>query len=403
MRDVRLVTSEPRLFRTHGRRLWMLTGALASADFLVGDTPVDAYGIDPNGLPPRFSLNALPTRTAAARPPATIALVALSESPAGLASVVERALNRVVIDAATVVAIIHPDISTGPETTRDILLESLQPALRDRVQVAEPSSDGVAGGLVAQADIVIAARTSDLAVRAVADAAARVGSIVLDETGPEVPRFTGAALRKAHHAQPALVPVDQPLADLVPIIDGLTGRIPSVVLHSREADGLARRLWRLPGSSRAGLLLVCDTGPYLGEADPARPAFNLLGFGMESWPSVRRLLLAGQTLHDVVEAAASLTHAHRTNLLAVPASGVSHGPLGPETKELPAWVTDAGILPPPNLAGLTDVDPVEPDYQPEPDDPDIKQWAETHGFRDRIRLALPWKWGLLARAMRDRW
>ena len=33
----------------------------------------------------------------------------------------------------------------------------------------------------------------------------------------------------------------------------------------------------------------------------------------------------------------------------------------------------------------------------------LQFWAQNHGFLDRLRLALPWKWGLLPRAMRNRW
>jgi len=403
VRDIRTMAASPTLFALHGRKLWALTGALASADFLISDVGAESYGLDESGLPTRYSTSNLPTTTPPAGVAAMIAVVALSEDPAGLASIIARALQRVTTDANTILAIIHPDIATGPETTRDILLSGLPPHLRDRVRVAEPSTDGVANGLLAQADVIVAARPSDLAVRTVADAAAKVGSIVLAGAIDTAPRFGDAPLTKADHDPPRLMPVDRPLDDLIPIIDELAGDAGAVLLHSPEATALAQRLWRLPGTSRAGLVLVCDTGPYLGEADPARPALNLLGFGMDAWPSVRRLMVHTHTLHELVHAAASLAHADRTNLLAVPAIGVSQGKLDSSPPELPAWVTDSGSLPAIHYPGLSGETRAPVAYRHAAGEASVKHWAETHGLRDRIRLALPWKWGLLNRAMRNRW
>jgi len=400
VRDVRLVTGSPALFGTHGRDLWAITGSLASADFLLGDVPPEAYGLAPAALPPRYRLNRLPVPAPSTSSPQMIVLVALSESPAGLASVVTRAQAVHPIDDNSVLAIIHPDAATGPETTRDILTSSLPPGLAEQARLAEPSSDGVAAGLLAQADLVIAARSSDLAVRAVADAVSRTGGVVIESAPDDAPWFGDAALEKLDHHQPVLVPADRPLADLVTAIDEVTA--PAVVLHSYEAAELARRVWRLPGSARAGLILVCDTDPYLGSIDPARPAFTVLGFGMESWASIRRLLQQAENLHEVVEWAGNLTHAPLTNLLAVPVAGSSHGRFGPGSAS-PAWVTEAGMLPAANFAALSPAGSAEAVGHQKPLGSDIQRWAESHGFRDRVRLALPWKWGLLARAMRGRW
>ncbi|NNL12431.1 MAG: hypothetical protein HKO82_01930 [Acidimicrobiia bacterium] len=401
IRDIRLVSAAPALFRTHGRHLWTTSGSLASADFLLGDAPPEAYGFRTGPLPPRYRLNALPDPAPAGNSPALVAVVALNEDPAGLASLVERAGEAAPIGASTILAVIHPDVATGPETTRDIVVGSLPPHLADRVRLAEPSSDGVAAGLLAQADFVVAARTSDLAIPAVREAVGRAGGAVIESTRDGATSFGSAGLEKRPHTGPALLPVDRPLADLVEVIDNVTA--PAVVLHSREAADLARRVWRLPGSSQAGLVLVCDTDPYLGSVDPARPAFNVLGFRMDSWPSVRRLLEQASTLHELVSWVAGLSHAPRIDLLALPVNGASHGSLAPTSAGIPAWATDRGMLPPANFAGLSVVAAVERIVQHELPGSDIQQWAETHGFRDRVRLALPWKWGLLARAMRGRW
>jgi hypothetical protein len=403
VRDIRIVAASPTLLAAHGRKLWAVTGALASADFLVSDVDPSSYGLDGAGLPPRYSISEAPALTPPTGTAEMIAVVALSEDPAGLASVFDRTLQQVPIGESTIIVLIHPDIASGPETTRDILLGTVGAQLRDRVRLAEPSSDGVAAGLLSQADVIVAARPSDLAVRAVADAAARVGHVVLSGSGSPAPNLTAVPLEKHPDEAPRLVAVDRPLAELIPLLDPIADESPAIVLHVPEAAAVAQRLWKLPGVARAGLVLVCDTGPYLGEADPTRPALGILGFGTDAWPSVRRLLEAADNLHEVVEGTASLAHADRVNLLVLPMLGAGQGRLGSAAPPQPAWVTDTGCLPTIRYSGSGGPAPPPAAYRHAASEASIKQWAETHGVRDRIRLALPWKWGLLNRAMRDRW
>jgi hypothetical protein len=125
---------------------------------------------------------------------------------------------------------------------------------------------------------------------------------------------------------------------------------------------------------------------------------------MDSWPSIRRFLEKAATLHELISWVALLTHAPRIDLLAVPVTGSSHGSLAFASGGIPAWATEQGMLPSADFSGLSEAaTPAQPVIYPEASASDIQHWAETHGFRDRVRLALPWKWGLLARAMRGRW
>jgi hypothetical protein len=404
IRDVRIVTEEPGLFARSGRVMWTVTGALAGADFLVSDVAPGSFGLNPENFPPTYSLTDLPASDGPPHSPGRIAIVALSEGPVGLVDLVERSEQRIQAAPDATFVVIHPDLAADRETTRDIIRSGLPPRLVTRVEMAEPSSDGAAFGLLSEADHIVAARPSDLAVKGVADRARQVGATVLADPSPSLARLIDARPSRLEHPAPVLVPLDGTLADLASTIDALRDE-ESVIIHAPEATELAQRLWRLPGVSAAGLVMVCDTGPYLGEPDPTRLAFNVLGFRMESWPSVRRLLHHSDSLHQLVEAAASLTHAGRTNLLAIPVRGSAHGVVPVKSPLLPAWVSAGGSLPAPNLAGLSELEPLDSDgrveYQTE--EGQIRRWAETHGFRDRIRLALPWKWGLLNRAMKDRW
>lgn len=397
-RDVRMVTADSGMFITHGRRLWASTGPLASADFLLSDVDPAEYGLTGLHLPPAYRLNELPTPSPPPSGAGFVAVVALSEGPTSLADLVVRARAAVPHTDSTVFGVIHPDIPSQRETTRAMVLGSLPERIRNQVILAEPSSDGVAHGWLSQADAVVAARSSDLAVPAVAEVAAKVGSVVLSPAVAPPPLLPDTPPDRVARTTPRLVPMDGDVAGLIDELEDAG----SVILYAPEAADLANRVWRLPGVSAAGLVLVCDAGPYLGEADPSRPAFTILGFRMTSWPSIRRFLAHTDTLHELIEAVTALSHAGRTDLMALPARGVSHGLLGSHQTALPAWVTDDGMLPPPNLAGISERGAGSASIR-SPGSAGVREWAETHGFRDRIRLALPWKWGLLNRAMKNRW
>ena len=401
VRDLRLVTADAGLFATHGRRLWAATGPLAAADFMVSNVDPAVYGLTADRLPPCYRLGEASILPPGDQVAALVGVIAMSEDPAGLATLVGRAAAAVPTDDATVFAVIHPDIPSQRESTRDMIFAGVPNGLADRVRLAEPSSDGVADGWLALADVVVAARASDLAVGAVTDTAAKVGGVVLEPDAMVTPELTEAAPSKIRHEPPRLVPMEGPREEVAAQIDALQGEAAAVILYAPEAADLAQRMWRLPGLSAAGLVLACDPGPYLGEADPSLPAFNLLGFRMTSWPSIKRLLAHTDTLHALVEAVADLSHAGRTDLLCLPARDVSHGRLTDHHSPLPAWITDDGMLPPPNLAGLSES--IAPAAEQGSGADTVRRWAETHGIGDRLRLALPWKWGLLNRAKKGRW
>ncbi len=412
IRDLRVITRAPAAFRHHGRRLWATSGFLATADFIVSDTPPSAYGLNEDFLPPRFSLTALPDRPARQGVAGLVAIVAFSEGPDGLASLVGRALGKVVVDDSTRLAIISPDVVVGLETTRDFAKDGLVDWQPSKIRFVEPSSDGVAEKILAEADVIVAARPSDLAVRGVADVAAKVGAVVIESAPANHSPLEANSINKLAGAQPILTPVDGSLAELIPVIDELDPDGGSVIFHTRPVADLARRAAQLPGISRADLCIVTDTGRFLGEPDPAWPAFNVLGVSMRAWPSIRRLANQARSLNELIVWSLNLSHFDRASLLTLPMAGVATEALPRYVSRLPVWIGPRGMYPTPNLAELgqkiEDLDEDDQEHDDLDDDapgppPTVHEWAQNHGFLDRLRLALPWKWGLLPRAMRNRW
>lgn len=409
IRDLRVISRVPATFRRHGRRLWATSGFLASADFILGDSPPGDYGIDERQLPPCFSLASLPDRPPREGAGGRVVIVAFSEGPHGLATLLERAVRRIEVSESTELTIISPDVVAGLETTRDFAKAGVTSTALNSIRFIEPSSDGVAEKALAAADLIVAARKSDLAVRGVADAAAKIGAVVLDDSTATPEPFEGSSPAKLPAAQPVLTPVDGTPGDLIPAIDELDSQGGSVILHTRPVADLARRVSQVPGLSRADLAVITDTGRFLGEPDPAWPAFNVLGVSMRAWPSIRRLADQARSLHELIVWSLNLSHFDKTSLLTLPVAGVATEALPRYVPRLPAWVGPQGMYPTPNLAELgqkiedDDKPPDDVDDDQPPPPPTVQEWAQTHGFRDRVRLALPWKWGLLPKAMRDRW
>ncbi|MEE8384288.1 MAG: hypothetical protein V3S01_00035 [Dehalococcoidia bacterium] len=412
IRDLRVITGAPAAFRRYGRRLWATSGFLASADFILSDSAPSSYGLNERQLPPRFSLTALPNRPPQQGPAAQVAIVAFSESPHGLSELLAKALDRIAADDTTQVAIISPDVVTGLETSRDFAKAGMIPGHASAVRFVEPSSDGVAEAILAQADVIVTARNSDLAVRGVADAAAKVGAVVLDPVPSTAPILDRTALAKVPAPQPILTPVDGTVGDLIPAIDELDPSGGAVILHTRPVTETAQRIAQLPGLSRADLGVVTETGRFLGEPDPAWPAFNILSVSMAAWPSVRRLADQARSLNELIVWCMNLSHFDKASLLTLPVNGVATEALPRYVPRLPVWLGPQGMYPAPNLAELGQKideaeddeslpDDFEDDVPPPP--PTVQEWAQSHGFRDRIRLALPWKWDLLPKAMRERW
>ncbi|MEM6796250.1 MAG: hypothetical protein AAF725_19930, partial [Acidobacteriota bacterium] len=80
------------------------------------------------------------------------------------------------------------------------------------------------------------------------------------------------------------------------------------------------------------------------------------------------------------------------------------------------WHPSSGVLPAPRWlpsGGQVVIPTASPEpvssprwsarQSPPADSEDLRTWAQTTKWKERVRLALPWRLGLLDRAMRSRW
>ncbi len=404
--DLRLLTSDAALFQHFGRRAWATSGFVASADFVLSDAPAAAYGLDEAHLPTRVSTGHggdLPPPGPPAAAPHLLAVVATGATSLELAALLDATAERVPIESHTVIVVIHRDLSVGPELAADLILDGCPPELRQQTILVPPGDDGAAAAFLDSADLIAVANLTDLAIHAVGAAARRAGYVVLDDAEP-VPadELNGLRAKVQPSGHTVLVPVDGSPAEAVAAIDRLVEGSDFLVLHSPEHAADARRFIGMPGLSSVDLACLGYPDPVFGLPEARHPNPFVLGVRNETWRSVRRRARHASSLFELTTWCLDLSLAANVRLLVVPGSGDGCQPLASDhIAGLPTWVTSTGILPPPVPAGVSSTDTPPPPLGS--GEPDVQTWVAGRGWADRARLALPWKGGLLERAMRGRW
>jgi hypothetical protein len=139
------------------------------------------------------------------------------------------------------------------------------------------------------------------------------------------------------------------------------------------------------------------------------------------WPAVAKALHEVDTLWDVILWASSIEWVDRLRLLVLPATDPASCCEVASAPDLAtSWLPRSGILPPPRYLPVASSPPVQPPpvpYYPLRNGtprfgdggsaatiaPSAMDWARFHRWKDRWRLALPWRYGLLERGMKGRW
>jgi hypothetical protein len=382
----RLALDDGDLFARVGRQLWATSGFVASADFLVADAPAESYGFA--SAPPRLAAAEEVSLPAAPSSPSLAVVVALAvgfDGLAFLASAVEEHLN---IDAATSIVVVTHREALG-------VAQAYWPQRLARSTVfVPPGDDGVAASFLEKADVVIAPGPADLAVPAVADAARRVGAVVLDNGGSQVPTLDGATIPATRSRSKAVaVPVVGSLEPVAGLVDGLSSEedIGMIVLHGDGVGDEAIRVGSMRGLAEVDIVVLAASDDILGTPDPARPHGGFLGVHRDSWPALITWLGECHDLPSLVSRSLSPSLAGQVRLLMLPTDAPT-AQLPPPQAGTP-WIGSRPMLPTPRFAVGGSVDVAD----------GVKLWAASHGWSDRLRLALPWRWGLLERAMRRRW
>lgn len=402
--DHRLVFDHPGLSEYYGADVWRATGMIGTADFVVADAPPRSMGLR-STAPPwfRWGPPAGPAGAVPDRPPRLIAAVALSETRAGYGSLVNRVAALAPVGSETVIAAIVPDVAAGSDTTGRLVAAGCPPGLELNVIVAHPGPDGTAAGFVADADLVVAMRLSDAAVGAVRAAAAPV---LVEEDGSD-----GDAAQLVNASPPGrrpdgtrvLVRVEGEPGDVVgPADQAYAEGAGHVVFHTGDATATAVEIMGIPGLEGADLVVVGAPHGVYGEPALRPISPGVLAVSRRTWPSVRHRMPATRSLWELIVWMLGLSSVEHATLAVVPAPAErwEEIPVANVTG-IPSYLTSWGLLGAPNLAGVGAASLPEPDREPE--STIVRRWVMQRGWGERLRLALPSRFGMLRRAMRGRW
>lgn len=430
----RLAMESPQLAWRYGRYAWLSAGFAAGSDILISDAPPEAYGLRGSVLPPWRRVHAMPE----SRPPGgtsgLLVVVATTDDLAGLAGAVPRALKAVPVDTSTTIVVIHAALPGVDDRVRKVVADASPPRLREAtILVPVRDEQGVGSAFVASADTVVCSKSSDLAIPAVRRRAAQVPAVVLDDGHVrEAAPFTRDLPPPRDPARVVTVAARSGgLPGIVELLDRLEDedRADMVVLHDPDYAEDAARLARAPRVGRADIAIMTRPRLPYGDADARRACRHLIAVHRRLWSSLRPLLRDAPTLAHVVVPGLDLSHTDAVRLLMLPGPDDECGRLRKsEDYWSSVWIANHGVLPRPRLGAdaavrldrfarkRTEGGDGEHDssggVRGEPDagdrardagasdaGPDLRTWVEDKRWAQRARLALPWRFGLLAEVM----
>lgn len=423
--DLRTVWEDRRLFARLARWMWSLTGLVASADFLLSDVPPEAFGLRDGGrLPPRYT-----TGAGAAAPPEPppsrrwVAVAATSLGARGLEDLVPRVAERVPPDnGVTYLILTRPPLPEG-QPPQQALLGSCPERLRRRTVVVAAGADGVAADFLDAADVVVAVSRAELAVPGVASAARRRGLILLDAPEPSSDPagvFPAPVPAPRNSRQIQVLTWESPVPRLQRALENVSrGHADDelLVLHAHGRAGPAVRLFGLPDLRGVDLVVWGRPEPVLGHPDPSFLYPYALAVRLAAVPAVVRAIGDCESIWDLICWAVSPEWIDRLRLLVLPAPADAECWEVREVDRVSTfWSPRSGVLPAPRWTPVVTKEPTR--TRPDPLSPPrrrfvfrpamsaqigLKAWAQRSRWFERLRLGLPWRWGLLERAMRGRW
>lgn len=408
-RDLRAVWDDPDLFDRYGRMIWAAAGLVATADFLLSDAAAEAYGFR-GTLPSRLRVTpaALMEQPTIPARPGLVTVVATTEGPTDLASIVGKVVETVPIGTETTIAVVHRDLPVAGTRTRDLVLRSVASGLRTAV-IAVPvdADDATAAEFVDTADVLVLARPTDAVIPAVVEAMRRRPWEMIGGKPStfDTPVFPQGLPTVSNRMNGLLLNAEGPPSGLADALESLEDVDADVaVVHDAAGAKTAARLVTVRSVEHADVVVIGGRSPIFGHIDPKLVSPHVVAFGRPIWGSVARLARQVDSLADVIRSVTSLEHVEDVRLLAMPSVGdglLDVSPV-PERGRSPV-VAGTGILPRPRHVSIVREQVMRPPVESGSDDLSVKRWAEHHRWSDRVRLALPWRWGLLPRSMRGRW
>jgi hypothetical protein len=439
-RDLRATWTDEQLFAEHWPLGRCLAGELAEADYVVAAVHPAALGLRlPEGVPVFRPLSGAlpgPLPIEAVMPDVgSLVVVATAEPASGLESLIERLLaGGAELPPGCAVTVIVRAEGRPSRALGTRVATGCPRSLRRQVVVVSAAQDGVAFDLLSVADGLVLASAAELIVPAVADAAMALGYALLDghdrAAGELRESLWDRPLTRRRRGRTLLVAADHP-AELAESLEWLSEESPAedfALLHSGETDPRSLGLVALEAPCSDFVLWGRPDAVY-GTADPTAVDPSLLGVRQPLWRALARLARGGASstepgsaipavsahagLAELVRWCADPRWLDRIALTVLPGRADGRYVHFERLEQVAVQCPIATpILPPPRFlplstpVGLTAPAPVPLPGRASPvrpHRPSLETWARRTRWHSRLRLSLPWRFGLLERAMRELW
>jgi hypothetical protein len=397
----RLVFDHPELAGRHVYEVWRAAGSLAASSFVVSDAPLFGFGLREGG-PPRFVWSGPPaSRPELTADPRLVVVVARDGMRAEYGTLIERAAGAVEVGPHTLVVAVVPDVGFSGESVGELLLAGAPAGLGMQVVVAHPGRDGVAAAHIARADVIVTAGPADTAVPAVREAKApvvelgaglttapRLGSVPLPARAPGSPRV-------------AVSVPGTPSGVVAAGDEAVAGGAGLIVLHTPGEENVAAWVAGMPGLEGADIVVLGPAEGAFGEPAAHSVVPGLVAVSARVWPSVRRRMARAEELPEVIASLIDPTSVEHASLAVLPEPGTPRAVrLRPDRSAPPAWLASYGLVGAPDRSRA---DLPGRAARREAVERAVRAWVMKLPWAQRLRLALPTRWGLLRRAMRGRW
>jgi hypothetical protein len=404
--DHRLVFDHPGLSEFFAAEVWRATGMIGTADFVVADAPPAAFGLR-DRCPPWFTWDSGPLELADPpdAPPRLVAVVALAERRTGYGSLVDRVMAALPTGPETVIAAVVPDVLVGAETTGRLVAAGCPAGFELNVVVAHPGTDGLAAGMIETADVVVAARPTDAAVGAVRSAAAPVVPLFVERDAPAGRLVDGEIPSRRERGDRIMVRIDGEPGDVVAPAEVAFGEgVEHVVFHTNDATATAVEVMGMPHLEGADLVVVGAPQGVYGEPGFRPIAPGVLGVSRRTWPTMRRRMTSTHSLWESMVWMLGLSSVEHATLAVVPGVSDRWEPLPiANVTGIPSFLSSWGLVGRPDLASVGPAPASHGDQRPVPESTIVRRWVMQRTWSQRIRLALPARFGWLRRAMKGRW
>lgn len=409
--DLRKIWGDTSLFSTLAPQARHSTGFIRSADFLLSDVAPSAFGLGHESPWP----HRVETRGLKLNPPKEsslnwVVITAMSLDRRSLANLVPRVAAELPADPRTTFIVLVNDPPLVTEPLASLVRRNLDSSLGERTIVVPVGVDSNAAEFLQEADLVVLSSIADLSVRAVADTCIDTPCQRLEGTvEPSQSKFPKLPPHPRATQTTLMVKVPRNFRSFAETIPSLLESVSAedyLLLYEPHYEKDAMQFLDCRNFRGVDLVYWSDrTQPY-GECDPRRLSPHIIAISRSLWSSLPFALRQANHFQEFIDLSADLANTSTIVPLVLPSRIRDCSFFQPSvhhSKPL-IWPAVAPVLPPP--PPLTIEVPSGPTAQEVADrvwERSLVRWIRNHRWTDRVRLALPWKLGILESSMKGKW